>query len=834
MAAVLLFSMSGICSAQSAGGASFDARTVAPASEIFGSPAIARDLSKDTSGKGGVKVAVPVPETEASGAAEMKFSRDRSLVGNQSSKVKEDVSKRTRNSRTFVRADGSVRVDQSRYSVNYFSGKEWLPIDTTLRADTSIAGFSYSMLANQFKVRLNHEAGKAAVSFAIGDQAVTYKPVGMKAVKGVVKQDTISYPEAWASTDLVYQVQDDELKMELLLRDAKAPKVFGFEIQTQGVQYRINADQSVDFLNADGQPVFKIPSFWVQDSSSPDRRYDRLEVSIVESRGKTVIQLKLNDEGLKYPIIVDPSTAAIYNTVSSGGSYYLYDNGGRLSQTVSLLGTVDYLYDLNGNLLRRTKSNNLLVNGSFELNTGTTGIADGWNPIYLTPQTVSSPVTSGQKAQKLTASNVMSGYYVGMSQRVRVDGGKPFIANASLNIEALSNATVYLYMDFMDSQNNWIGNSGDAYSGTTGSKYITMTTTGTVPANATYADVYIMVLANANYGSATLYVDQMNFRYDSEPNLLTNPGFEGYSGLGGTADGWIKLSSGSTPYIQVVNESVSEGLRSHKVFDSNIPSGAISGIYQNVKMSGNAAYNLSAVFDTVALTNTKVQLFIDFLNSQHQYIGNNVTENTLLVPNLALSLSGTTPPNTAYAIVYILLRSTGTGGTGTIFADMVNLKYTSAPNKVANGSFEVAGTDPKLAAGWQRAASIFDLVSSPVLSGRRAQKLAGSGIPNGYVVYVCQSIKVTPGALYSTSANVYVESLTNALVRLQINFFDVQGQVVGVNSMVSTTVGNSYDQIYLSNYTVPSNAVRANVLIVLQPIAASGSGTVYIDDVKFN
>ncbi|MFC3800975.1 hypothetical protein [Cohnella sp. GCM10012308] len=834
LAIVITMGLSGTGWGMSIRSVAAEGQSSASMMNIFGDPAIASKLPKDTSGQAGVQKPTSITSAANNDMGNSEISSKKSLIGDLNRDDKEDISKRTRTSRTFIRPDGSKRVDESRYSVNYFSGKAWLPIDTNIKADSSMAGFSYSMLANQFKVRLNHGSGKAAISFSLGDESVTYKPLGMKDSSGTVQGDSITFKNAWTNANLIYQVQEDELKMEIHLLNEKAPKSFSFEMQTKGVTYRVNEDQSIDFLNASDVPVFKIPSFWVQDSSSPDRRYDKLKINIAEGKGKSIIQLNLDTEGLQYPIVIDPSTAAIYDVISSGGSYHLYDNGGRLSQVASSLGTIDYQYDIKGNLIRKSKTNNLFVNGSFELNTGTSGMADGWNPIYLVPQTVSTPVSGGIKSQKLTASGVMNGYYVGMSQRIRVDGGKAFISNASLNIESLSNANVYLYMDFMSSQNYWVGNSSESYSGTTNGKFITLTTTGTVPATATYADVYIMILANANYGSSTLYVDMMNFRYDTEPNLLSNPGFEAYSGLAGMADAWSKTIGGTTPSIQVANQSVNEGFRSHKISDTTIASGGYAGISQNVKMKPNSTYNLTGIFTNTSLTNAKAQLYIDFLNNQHQYIGSNVSESTLLTSNVTLSLSGTTPTNTAYAVVYVLLRSTAANGAGTIYVDLMNLKYSAAPNKLANSGFELSTGNKQIADGWGGFAQQYELITSPVNSGTKAQKIAGSNLSSGTMNYIFQSIKVNAGASYSTSVNVNVQSLSNANIRFQINFFNAQNQIVGVQSFPYSTINNAYTQIYMNNFTVPANAVFANVIVMIEATAANGSGTIYVDDIAFN
>ncbi|MCP3776726.1 RHS repeat protein, partial [Paenibacillus sp. MZ04-78.2] len=86
-------------------------------------------------------------------------------------------------------------------------------------------------------------------------------------------------------------------------------------------------------------------------------------------------------------------------TVANVTTKYLYDKNGRLMEANDFNGTVEYQYDAKGNLLSRSKTNNLLVNSSFEVITGTNGTADGWDKWKNTGtdglQIVSSPVASG-------------------------------------------------------------------------------------------------------------------------------------------------------------------------------------------------------------------------------------------------------------------------------------------------------------------------------------------------------------------------------------------------------------------------------------------------------
>ena len=68
--------------------------------------------------------------------------------------VKELIDKRTRTSRTYLNSDGTTTV-QSAVSINYFDGHVWQDIDTTIRPDHSDPNYTHSMLADNFKVRLN-------------------------------------------------------------------------------------------------------------------------------------------------------------------------------------------------------------------------------------------------------------------------------------------------------------------------------------------------------------------------------------------------------------------------------------------------------------------------------------------------------------------------------------------------------------------------------------------------------------------------------------------------------------------------------------------------------
>ncbi|NEN86181.1 fibronectin type III domain-containing protein [Paenibacillus elgii] len=115
-----------------------------------------------------------------------------------------------------------------------------------------------------------------------------------------------------------YQIRNDDLKMELHLNDQSAPKSFQFLTKTSGLEIQSLKDGSINFVNQSGKVVFYIPPMWVRDSSNSELRYDRISVDVSPKGEESIITLTLNDQGLKYPIVIDPTTVSGH-TFDEGG-----------------------------------------------------------------------------------------------------------------------------------------------------------------------------------------------------------------------------------------------------------------------------------------------------------------------------------------------------------------------------------------------------------------------------------------------------------------------------------------------------------------------------------
>lgn len=238
---------------------------------------------------------------------------------NKFDKMTEIVDQRTQNSKSYLNADGSTTTVSAAYSINYFNGHNWREIDTRIRQDSSDSRFTHSMLENRFKVRLNNRVDKQSISFSVDDQSVTYQAREMNKVVGSVYGSGVIYSNAWMNTDMYYEAQNDQLKMELHLANERAPKKFSFEINVDNVHPQLNGDGSINFINNKGKISFQIPRPWVKDASSEEKRYDKLKTNLVREGNHTIIEFLLDDSNLQYPLIIDPTTS-IPNVI--GGFYH--------------------------------------------------------------------------------------------------------------------------------------------------------------------------------------------------------------------------------------------------------------------------------------------------------------------------------------------------------------------------------------------------------------------------------------------------------------------------------------------------------------------------------
>ncbi|MFB6367818.1 carbohydrate binding domain-containing protein [Paenibacillus elgii] len=196
-------------------------------------------------------------------------------------------------------------------------------------------------------------------------------------------------------------------------------------------------------------------------------------------------------------------------TVANGETKYLYNHKGQLVEATNLYGTIYYDYDLNGGLIRKNLTDNMLTNASFEVNRETSGIADGWygnkdQGISGEYEVVAHHASSGQYAQKITGSGLGLHNQINVFQDVKIDPGKTYTASSRIFVESLTNARINLTVDYLDAQYRFIGAHFEtSQNATTVGGFLTLSVTGQAPANAAYARVWLVLMGTDKNGAGT-------------------------------------------------------------------------------------------------------------------------------------------------------------------------------------------------------------------------------------------------------------------------------------------------------------------------------------------
>ncbi|GAA0394156.1 Ig-like domain-containing protein [Paenibacillus motobuensis] len=435
------------------------------------------------------------------------------------------------------------------------------------------------------------------------------------------------------------------------------------------------------------------------------------------------------------------------SSVPTYAAFYQYDDANRLTMVTYDNGVqVQYSYDKNGNMLSSKKIGvgNLLKNPSFELYTGSSGVANDWirlggEAVNSQFSVVNTPVLSGQKAQKINATGLATGKKTGIYQEIPVEPFQSYSLSGSLRIDSLVQAKASLYVEFYDKDGKNI--SGKLIEKTeVTNKYVVLEEQGLVPAQAVKGAVFAVLEGTGNNGSGTIYVDDLFFK--------TNPA------------GLHMLNTSPE------NEALEVDLQQPMTitFNKTITAGPD---YSAITLKQGEAVVVTAIeIEQQVLTVTPVEA----LMKQSLY--------TLSVPKNAIQ------------------DSEGRGLSEDIVLSFIT-KDDSNPNLLQNGGFEQYTEDNGVGDYWrdrvsQEVQGSFEIVHDPVQSGTNAQKISASGLSDGKSISIYQSIDVIGTENFELSGFICVDALEQAATVLYVDFYNEAGAYVGGKFIEQSEVTNGY------------------------------------------
>lgn len=275
----------------------------------------------------------------------------------------------------------------------------------------------------------------------------------------------------------------------------------------------------------------------------------------------------------------------------------------------------------------------------------------------------------GENALRIAATSLKSGQMAVAWQKIPVAADDSFEYSGHLLVESLSGSKAQLYIDFLDANQNVVKYASMDITATS-SEYAKYTLTGIVPAGAKYAKAYLILRGMQDGGEGSFLVDDLSFQ--TSRNRLVESKFETVGAYPGIAYGWgTSVASGVTAGFDVV--STGDG-KAQQLVATNLPTNAIAAIYQKVPLTRSGYFYSSVQLHTVMLSNSIVQLYVDFYDASNKIIGAKSADlNEMSDGFQSLSISGTVPVGTAYAKLYVILRATGADGAGVVLID--NAKF---------------------------------------------------------------------------------------------------------------------------------------------------------------
>lgn len=160
---------------------------------------------------------------------------------------REDESKRTTHSSTYINKDGTKTYERSVRQKNYRNGDKWEKIDNRLSpaVEKTLNPTFWQAITNTAPAaepakEFTGKAGKMGVRMmplskgivmSVGDKNVVMKPVGSNDIKPEKKNDsTTIYKNAWKGVDLEYQTEGELVKENIVIKQKDVATEYEFNL----------------------------------------------------------------------------------------------------------------------------------------------------------------------------------------------------------------------------------------------------------------------------------------------------------------------------------------------------------------------------------------------------------------------------------------------------------------------------------------------------------------------------------------------------------------------------------------------------------------------------
>jgi hypothetical protein len=275
----------------------------------------------------------------------------------------EVFSKRTENTKLFLREDGSYLVALYDDVVHYKKNGEYFNIDNSMVYDKNLD--EYSNKENQFSINFPNKLDyNRKIKMCIDEYSVAWSVLSIyntdinitdKVQKSNNKKELInitqevSYLNIMSGVDLKYYVNGSNVKEDIVLNKYIEEFTISFEYLLQNLTL-VNKNGFIYFVNKTGNTIYNFDELYAIDNNG--KMTNDIKIIVTEKK-KNLYQLTISvaDEWLKtasYPVIIDPSINSSTQTLDYYDTYVYDGNPNNNYSTRSTMYLSSDIFRMNG------------------------------------------------------------------------------------------------------------------------------------------------------------------------------------------------------------------------------------------------------------------------------------------------------------------------------------------------------------------------------------------------------------------------------------------------------------------------------------------------------
>ncbi|WP_336864602.1 DNRLRE domain-containing protein [Peribacillus frigoritolerans] len=231
---------------------------------------------------------------------------------------------RTENSKTYL--DTKTReyvLEEYTEPIHFEKDNKWEDINNDIvaeKAESDDGDLSVGNKANDYKVKFSKKSKQnRTIRLKKQDKQLEFGLVGAKKVKGVAEENRMTYPRVFSNADLVFHVDNNAVKEELVFESKPENNKFSYEFNLKNLQAKEGDNGDIIFEDKDKNEFFVLTKPFMYDAAE-NISHD-VSMKLRHEKGKTYVDVVadegwLNSKERKYPIVIDPTVGIQDHTTS--------------------------------------------------------------------------------------------------------------------------------------------------------------------------------------------------------------------------------------------------------------------------------------------------------------------------------------------------------------------------------------------------------------------------------------------------------------------------------------------------------------------------------------